>query len=400
MDTNNDKNRLGQRLQVCNRCDKEKPVYSRNHIDGFICNDCLAGDGEDSNSINEHLELEGIANLIIREGYGEQIRRLEGMIKSPDEKIASGYGGVKQYKDKLGRKLIYMRNRLMEVRPPNFPIKLYRKIRRRYKDNPEKGYKVMWDIHRKHGRKLKEMWGEFNNINEGITTGGLSESPDAIYKVGSFWNGCNRANVKLLMKTMKNMGLNPEGLTIEKYDTYHKKHTGDFTPATELKESPDGINIRGVQSGWDAEDARPFIILNDIAVVRGKTESHGDMLFKLKRFSSDIRNNEIDKASIRYGKKMMIDGKAFYFSKVPTENFFHDFYVKYYIESKGLMSKLLENILSGRIWLESNIISFWNGNSEHNIQLVADALGLDVKDIHPEKVVGGGTGEQDLLKGI
>ena len=859
MDTNNKKQHRGSRLQFCDKCDKAKPVYSKDYMDGFICDDCVREGGVGEDVINEHVELGSIVNLIIREGYGEQIRQLEGMIKSPNERVANGYGGVKQYKDKLSRKLLYMRNRLMEVRPPNFPIKLYRKIRRRYKGNPEKGYKVMWGIHSKHGRKLKEMWGEFNNINEGITTGGLSESPDAVYrkddtgtmvqtheafsddarpflifrgilvlrgiggtthsdmlctlttfgrdlrytvhtndknkydrkmsiyneregnqtfyfseipkaewfidlydskrntmvrefdsgriwlntnvvsfwkgcnrenvkkllivlktmhhdpkglsveiqdkrtmyytgeftpekdlkespdaiykgvadggsrsmanyyrdddarpfiifdgilalrdkndihptsldtlrltgmrftdpsfdksgikfgvkmtlinnvgdkntfyfseiptenwfidfyrkcptesdvwkrreyetgrvwlesKAVSFWNGCNKANVKLLMKTMKNMGITPDGMRVEKYDTLYNKHTGEFTPATELKESPDvittngstifwrdadarpflifnnvvifrdnnethgrlidlliylghdlvtgrvysnikydkkmsipdieagtgnktvyfskmpdekffidiynsrhelcdrkhdsgrvwlekkmisfwqglnksnlklllglllsigikingdewqvdniktdeltpvtsfgvdnkkgldespdGINLRGVQSGWDAEDARPFIILNDIAVVRGKSESHADMLFKLKKFSSDIRNNEIDKSSIRYGKKMMIDGKAFYFSKVPTESFFHDFYVKYYIECKGLMSNLLEEILSGRIWLESNIISFWNGNNSHNIQLVAEALGLDVNDIHPEKKV-------------
>jgi len=266
--------------------------------------------------INNDLQLKEI----LIEGYLDEMCYIERLLKSPNSKEVRLKGGL----DRLSKKLRYIKNRLLEVRPPRFPETLYRKIIRRYRD-PIKAYKVMWSLHNKHRDKLDEMWLAFEgNINESL-------------------NSDNNCGLPLIKRGF-------------------------------IGESPDSISIGKTSLVWTAEDARPFVIFDGILVLRDYSTTHSGMNRTLLQFGSELKFGYTNPTEVKFGTKMSIYYKeagrneTFYFSQVPDANWF----INLYDSRKPMLG--LKTEASGRIWLDSNVVSFWGGCNTANVKLLMKTL--------------------------
>jgi len=192
-----------------------------------------------------------------------------------------------------------------------------------------------------------------------------------------------------------------QGLKIEKKNEKLDKFTGELSAFGQLKESPDHSYYaeEDRRLHWDDEDAMSIVIFMDTAIIRGNGDSHADMIYKLGDFSKDIYDDKIPDKNIVYGKKMelLVDGvkRTFVFSRVVDRQFFREFH-NYYRTMKFKATNVARDLDSGRIWLNSKIISFWKGNNEKNFQLTADALNLNVSDLVPESRFNVNTKQAEL----
>jgi len=284
--------------------------------------------------INNDLQLKEI----LIEGYLDEMCYIERLLKSPNSKEVRLKGGL----DRLSKKLRYIKNRLLEVRPPRFPETLYRKIIRRYRD-PIKAYKVMWSLHNKHRDKLDEMWLAFE--------GKLNES----------LNSDNNCGLPLIKRGF-------------------------------IGESPDHLFCMNKALHWDDEDAMSIVIFMDTAIVRGHGDCHKDMLTKFGDFCKELVEGHIREDKLTYGKKMLLpiygSTRAFYFGRVINRQFFVEFNA-YFKRMRYSPSAVCQDLDTGRVWTDSKVISFWgNGNTEKNVELTAEALNLSPDELNRENHFG------------
>lgn len=153
------------------------------------------------------------------------------MDSNADKSIPSIYGGWgyhptsedgEKNKDKnpwaiesaLRGKGYYQECTLDEKSPPNFPKKLYNKIKKQYPGNDEAAYATMWKIHNKMEERVLEMQ---NKLEETSGTGGMSLGAGPP-QVANWGKGTTKAGDDKMRKTAEKAGYKLAGGKIDKAD--------------------------------------------------------------------------------------------------------------------------------------------------------------------------------------